>query len=193
MSRGPSYTTRPVIIPSTSNIRTNHPSPRPPTINDFEAESSDENLPGGTISASAANEIVQETDEDKTDTMTVNADAASESEVQQFEILEDSELESGSVPLRDTVVRTSEDIEEIQVNALAGGLDDEDMDGFEIVSPVQTTKGLKIVKEAKDRGGNQYPLDSVKGKGRAIAVAAPGEPSENLLASFGELSRLLME
>ncbi|KAJ9119124.1 hypothetical protein QFC22_003615 [Naganishia vaughanmartiniae] len=193
-AREASDTTRMMIASRTFAARPNHQRARAPTVNDFEADSSDETPVRETNLASAETVIVPETDEDdtdtddddnKTDTMTVNADT-SDNEFQEYEVLEDSDVETPGAPLRDAVRRpaTTEDTE---ADELAGDGDSDDMDGFEIVSPVRTTTTLKDANAARDRFGHDHASGVGKGKGRAIVEDAPGEPLENLLASFGEL------
>lgn len=138
----------------------------------------------GTDEEDDDNDDDDDDEDDKTDTMTATVDT-SDNESQQYEVLEDSDLESPSVPLRDTPRRAAI-AEDTEVDELAGDGDDDETDDFEIVSPVRTTKTLKDTNGSKDRFGHSHVSNMGKGKGKAIVEDSPGEPLENLLASFGK-------
>ncbi|KAJ9103213.1 hypothetical protein QFC21_002636 [Naganishia friedmannii] len=195
VARGTSDTTGMMMSPRAVSARSNHQPARAPTITDFEADSSDETARETNL-ASAETVIVPETDDevddnddDKTDTVTVNADT-SDIEFQQYDFVDDSDADSPSVPLRYAARRAggggaAAAAEDTEVDELAGvGDDDGGVDDFEIVSPITTAKILKDTNGSKNRFGHDHALDMSKGKGRAIVEDAPGEPLENLLASF---------
>lgn len=154
---------------------------RPATVDDFEADSSEEAIPP--LPASDGSGEVEDED-DKTDAMTVNTDMIDD--IQQYDIVQDSSQESAApavAPARNQV-RDPDEFDELANDGdiyISDNKTEDDDDDFEVVSHVK--------KETKNHGHDaERTTTGREGKGKAPVKVDPDEPPENLLASFGELS-----